>query len=397
MSLALRMTCAGLAALAAVVFCAPASAAFSNQPDVTWMTNGFVRTVIRAGDRIYIGGKFTSVRPCPVGTPCPGSFAVQNIAAFDAESGVAIRSFRPGVTSETGATVYALAVLDGKLFIGGKFTAVDGQARRNFAAVDAITGALDLNVDAQVGTEDKHYVRALLAAGDRVYAGGLFASVDGISRSRLAAFDSAGDLDRLWRPRANGPVASLALACDGETLFAGGYFRKAAGSGRAFVVRDTLARFDLVSGNIHNWQPAPDSIPNGVSAYDLAPTCERLFVAYAGSNWAYAIDTSDDLGEVVWALKTAGDVQTAAVYGDRVLLGGHFSQIDATDQQNVKRTRFAVVDFDGRIDPWAPSFEGRFLGPWDILVDGNRVWVGGDFLTVSGQAQRGISRFTDAP
>ena len=372
------------------------SAAFSTQPDATWMTNGFVRAVVRAGDRIYIGGRFTSVRPCAPGAACSGAFAVNNVAAFDATTGVAIRSFRPAVTSATAPTVYALAVLDGKLFIGGKFTVVEGQPRRNFAAVDAITGALDADVDAQVGTEDNHYVRALLAAGNRVYAGGVFASVDGIARTRLAALDASGNLDPLWRPRANGAVSSLALACDGATLFVGGNFRKAAGSGRSLVVRDTLARFDLVSGNIHNWQPVPGSIPNGLNAYDLAPTCSRLFVAYAGSNWAYAVDTSDDFGDVVWALKTAGDVQTAAVYNDRVLLGGHFSQIDATDRPNVKRTRFAVVDFEGRIDPWDPSFEGRFLGPWDIVVDGNRVWVGGDFTHVSGQPQRGIARFTDA-
>jgi hypothetical protein len=379
------------------LFPTAASAAFNNQPDITWMTNGFVRAVVRAGDRIYIGGRFTSVRPCAPGTPCTGSFAVNNVAAFDADTGIAIRSFRPAVTSDTIPTVYALAVLDGKLFIGGQFTAVDGAARRNFAAVDAITGALDPAVDAQIGTEDHHYVRALLAGPNRVYVGGVFSRVDGIARARLAAFDASGNLDPLWRPRANGAVASLALACDGQTLFAGGNFRRAAGSGRSFVDRETIARFDLVSGNLHNWQPAPGSIPGGLNAYDLAPTCQRIFVAYAGSNWAFAIDTSDDFGDVLWSLKTAGDVQTAAVYGDRVLLGGHFSQIDATDRPNVKRTRFAVVDFDGRIDDWAPSFEGRMFGPWDILVDGNRVWVGGDFTTVSGQAQRGIARFTDAP
>ena len=405
-----RFTCALFLALASSAIAAPASA-FSNQPDPTWMTNGFVRAVIRAGNRIYIGGRFTSVRGCAPGTSCPGSVvAVNNVAAFDAETGAAIPSFKPEVTGETGTTVYALAVLGGKLFIGGKFTSVDGQPRLNFAAVDAISGGVDAAVDAQIGSASGHYVRALLAAGDKVFVGGVFGSVDGVARARLAAFNVSGELDLRWRPRADAAVASLALACDGQTIFVGGNFRRAAGSGRSFVARETLARFDLAVGNIQDWQVQPGAIPNGLNAYDLAPgkpvpntsTCERLFVAYAGSNWAYAVDTGDNLGEVLWALKTAGDVQTVAVQDmqtadvqdDRVLLGGHFSQIDATNQSNVKRTRFAVVDLDGRINPGL-LFEGRFLGPWDILVDADRVWVGGDFLTVSGVAQRGIASFTN--
>jgi hypothetical protein len=71
--------------------------------------------------------------------------------------------------------------------------------------------------------------------------------------------------------------------------------------------------------------------------------------------------------------------------------------INATDQGNVKRTRFAAVNFAGRIDPWKPSFDGKFWGPWDILVTGNQVYVGGDFLTVSGTAQQFLARFTDTP
>jgi hypothetical protein len=391
-----RAGCAGVV-ISAVFFATTASAAFSNQPDTTWMTNGFVRAVIRAGDRIYIGGHFTSVRPCAPNASCADSLAVNNVAAFDADTGVAIPSFRPAVTGGA-ATVYALAVLEGKLFIGGKFTTVEGAARRNFAAVDAVTGALDPAVDAQVGTKANHYVRALLAHGDRVYAGGVFLSVDGMTRIRLAAFDASGNLDPLWRPRADSVVTSFALACDGETLFVGGHFRRAAGSGRSYVVRETIARFDLVSGNLHNWQPVLGSIPDELYAYDIAPTCERIFVGYAGFNWAYALDLGDDFGDVLWWIRSSGDFQTVALYGDRVLLGGHFTEIDPTNGSWVDRTRFAVVDFDGGLDSsWTPSFSGRYLGPWDILVDGNRVWIGGDFRNVSGEAQRGLARFTDTP
>jgi hypothetical protein len=385
--------------LFAGVLSLPARAEFSNFADDTWMTNGFVRSIAKLGNTIYIGGKFTSVRACPAGTACGPAIAVKNVAAFDATTGNAIASFSPEVTGGTDVTVFALAVLNGRLFIGGRFTAVDGTARRNFAAVDAATGDLVGEVDASIGTEPAHFVKALLAAGDRIYVGGVFNGVvDGIntySRIRLAAFDSAGTLDPKWRPRADATVSSLAVSCDGLSVFAGGKFNRASGTASPFQARRSLAQFDRVNGALLPFQIQPGEIANDLHAYDLAPTCNEIFVAYAGSNWAYSIDLTTGLAN--WGLKTAGDVQTVAIYGSRVLFGGHFGQIDATNQNNAKRTRFAVVNFEGEIDPWAPTFEGRFLGPWDILVDGNHVWVGGDFTTVSGVGQRGIARFTDTP
>jgi hypothetical protein len=361
------------------------------------MTNGYVRAVIRAGNRIYIGGKFTSVRPCAPGVQCTGSFPVNNVAAFDAATGAGIKAFNPAVTSDSTAIVYALAVLDGKLFIGGKFTAVDGVERRNFAAVDAISGELDPDVDAVIGTDPVHAVKALVATANRVYVGGVFATVDGLTRQRLAAFDSNGTLDPLWRPRVDAGVHSLSLACDGQSIFAGGKFDRAAGTAKPFQTRLTVARFDLVNGNLQNWQIPPGEIASGLTALDLAPTCDRLFVAYGGSNWAHALDLTDDTGDSLWGVQSDGDFQAVAVYGDRVFFGGHFLETDSTDHPNNKRTRFVAFDLDGRIDGWDPSFTGRLFGPWDILVDGNQVWVGGDFASVSGVAHRGIARFTDGP
>jgi hypothetical protein len=378
-------------------------AAFENVPDSTWMTNGSVRTVIRSGNRIFIGGQFTQVRPCAPGISCAGVIAVSNVAAFDASTGAAIPSFRPVVTGGSTPIVYALAVLGTKLFIGGKFTTVEGQPRLNLAAVDAVSGALDLNVTARVGpdtsTDDLSnplgFVRTLLAVGNRVYAGGGFLDVNGVTRVRLAAFDANGSLDPLWKPRANAGVHSLVLACDGQSIIAGGSFRQAAGSGASFVSRETVAQFHVATGQLLAWQIPPGTLPSGYNAYDLAATCDRLFVGYMGRNAAYAFDLSDAVGEMLWTAHVSGDIQAVAIYKDRLLLGGHFVEIDPPDQPLISRIRFAALDFDGRIDPWAPSFEGRWLGPWDILVDNDRVWVGGDFLTVSGVSQRGLAGFTN--
>jgi hypothetical protein len=377
-----------LAAFAALlVVPAPSFGAFSNTPDPTGMiASGQVRAIVKAGNTIYVGGQFKQLRP--------GGIAVNNVAAFDAATGAPIRSFSPDVTGDA-AFVHALTVAGGKLWIGGKFTAVDGRPRTNLAAVDLATGALDPNVDAVVGDASK-YVKTLVTDGSRVYAGGIFGTVDGVTRQRLAAFQLDGTLVSNWKPRTNAPVNELLV--DGSFIWAGGNFRTASGTGTPMVARETVARFVLATGALDSWQIQAGTIPTGFHAYDLdvGPT-GRLFVGYGGTNWAYAFDTnaSTNVATVAWFLKGDGNVQTVEVYGSIVLLGGHFTHLSGAGQPNTARTRFAAVDFNGQFNSWRPAFAGKFFGPWDIFVDGNRVWVGGQFTTVSGVTQIGIARFTD--
>src|SRR5215213_8709096 len=61
---------------------AQADPPLNETPDDTWMTNGVVNSVIRSGDFIYVGGKFTKVRSAVTGGQ---SFAATNLARFDAD------------------------------------------------------------------------------------------------------------------------------------------------------------------------------------------------------------------------------------------------------------------------------------------------------------------------
>ena len=118
----------------------------------------------------------------------------------------------------------------------------------------------------------------------RVYIGGDFTTVGGVARQRLAALDVNGVLDTAWKPRTSTWVKSLAFSCDGSEGHCRGSFRSAAGSGQAVQPRATVARFNALTGAMDAWATPADAIPNGVNAFDLAPTCDRVFVAYGGSN-----------------------------------------------------------------------------------------------------------------
>jgi hypothetical protein len=411
----LRLGLAFALAASTLLAVAPsANAAFSNTPDDTWMTNGQVYAIAQGGNTIYIGGKFQSVRECPPGQSCgPGSVVnVLNLAALDATTGDAISTFRPQVGAPgEAAFVYGLAVAGGKLWVAGKFSEAEGQPRLNLAAYDLATGELDPAVDHQIGTDISDRIRGIYALGDRVYVAGYFTTVDGQPRKHLAAFNLDGSLNNQWKPRTAGLARTLTSTCDGLSIIAGGSFRKAAGSTGVNVDRATLAMFDATTGAIDPWTPDNAVIPNGVNAFDLDASCDRIFVGYGGSNALYAFDLTDDFGNVLFGIKTGGNVQTVdlSVDGTRVYFGGHFANVSidcpwVDRNENDGRTRFAMADIDGCVrepetsnplDGWTPTFSGKFYGPWDIFSTGNQVYVGGQFTNVSGSPQYMIARFTD--
>jgi hypothetical protein len=376
------------------------------------MTNGQIYTVVQDQGTIYIGGKFTSLRQCPPGTNCGPGSVVQtvNVGALDATTGTAIKTFKHAVSGDK-ATVFALAVAGGKLWIGGRFTHVDGEPRLNLAAIDLATNQLDPSVNHQIGVDTTDRIRGMATNGSLVYAAGYFTTVDGLPRKKLAAFQLDGDLDPTWRPKTAGLSRTLTFDCDGNVV-AGGSFRKAGGSTTANEERATLAIFYPVTGALDPWTPDNASIPNGVNAFDLDRSCvggdERLYVGYGGSNAIYAFDLDDTFGEILFATKTGGNVQTVAVRGNRIFFGGHFTQVSVncpwvSGNENDRRTRFAIADLDGctrnantsnPLDGWTPSFEGKFYGPWDIHTNATQIWVGGQFTDVSGVKQYFLARFT---
>jgi hypothetical protein len=369
-------------------------------PDNTWMTNGKVTSTIRSGDYIYVGGKFTRARSAVSGGK---SFVATNIARFDADTGVGDPTWTPDVTgADTTTAVYALAAAGGKIWVGGKFNAVDGISRRNLAAVSEQTGIVDPNVDPLVGSEISN-VQALIASETKVYIGGGFGVVnDGNGpeiRNNLAALDLEGNLDQTWKPQADSKVHSLAFSCDETTVFAGGVFRNAAGSDGIFSPRQQVARFDATSGELHPWAIA-GSVGNEEVAADLAVTCERITVAFLGPNWTRSMRLDNgDTGTVVWAIKSSGEAQTLTMFGpDKIVIGGHFSSFNGA-----RRTGIALINLsDGSVDPnWAPVLTAGgsgFVSVWETFVDENHVYIGGLFNTVEGLQRTNFARFSwDVP
>ena len=383
--------------------------ALTSAPDQTWRTKatdkGFA--LAQAGNTIFVGGKITNIYD-ETGSLVQSASA---LIAVDATSGEVIPSFDAQIAKASGSPeVRALAVsADGStLYVGGRFDTVGGQPHKNFAAVNAITGAISGAVNLTVSNA----VKAILVGPDRVYFGGDFKKVDGRTRDYLAAMAFDGTLDAAWLPSAGDggsgvgvSIHSLEFAPDSASIFVGGLFRTMDG-----VTRMAVARVTSDTGALHPWTIPAGTIDTGNQAWDLLVTPTRLFGGFGnGPNYvsAYRLDNGNT-GSQAWKFNTVGNVQGLALHpnGTQLFVAGHFGtgalQQTVCGNQNLHGLMLVhkadIAPPTGRIDcSWLPQispFGTNFHGAWPLLMTGTQLWAGTKSKTISGVTQSGFARWT---
>ncbi len=338
----------------------------SNPDPGTVQANGRVSAVLTVGDRVYLGGSFTSVNGA----------ARSHLAAVDARTGD-LTGWQP----KTNGPVAALAASpNGSLvYAGGSFTRVNGAVRNRLVALGAGTGAVSRGWRPSAGGGG---VDALAVYGGRVYVGGDFTAVNGSSRQRLAAVDTTGRLTG-WSPAANGRVRTLGLSVSGGHVYAGGQFTRVNGAQRPYLAALRAADGARIDGF------RPDT-PNG-QVFDLAVSSRRVYTAEGGVGGAAAAYTLGT-GAEAWSRSTNGDVQAVTFLDGTVYLGGHFDSFNGQTRRS-----FAAVDAEaGAMTSWNPSANPTYPGVWTLSADRARarIYAGGDFQTVSGASRARFAQFS---
>jgi len=323
--------------------------------DTGWasaQTTGSVLALARdSTDRIVLGGDFQFMGD--------GVTVRNNIARLNAD-GTVDSGWAPEANSEVDALV-----LDGSdnPYVGGKFTAIGGQARNRIARLSAGgSGAADAgwnpNADGPV------VALALDAANSAAYAGGNFAHMGGAARAGLAkvSMTGAGAVDASWNPNPVPgllpPVVSALLLDGGGQLYAGGNFTAIGGQTRTALAR--LATTGTGSADA-GWNP------NTSSSY--------------GANYA-----------TVGAL--AFEPGNANLYA-----GGFFDTIGGQPRSGLARLGVATALADAQ---WNPGPVGAVLA---VATDGNgHVYAGGTLgssnlggnavFGIGGAERNGIARLS---
>lgn len=297
--------------------------------------NREVLSLALSGNNLYLGGYFTQ-------------FAGQSrnrAAAVDAST-AALLAWNPNVTGPDdryvgSPRVWALAVCESTIYLGGQFAGVGGQARTALAAVDADTGGVMpwAPSPAHAYPYPYPYVRSLAVWRETVYVGGNFEMIGGAQRISLAAIDAASGAATSWDPRPDVNHDVMALAVSDGVVYAGGTFPTLG----PWKLRSCLAALDLTTGTVKDWDPAP----NGLFV-------DALVVSHG----------------------------TVYVGGDFTFIGGQ------------PRSGIAALDtLTGAATQWNPESDGSITA---MLLDGRTLYVAGGFGSIGGQVRHYVGALDTA-
>ncbi len=338
-------------------------------------------TAVQPDGKIVIGGSFHHV----------GGMARGLLARLNADDTVDtgfnpnISGTEPNDTHGNPPEVFTTAVQsDGKILVGGVFTAVGGTGRYNLARLNA-DGTLDAGLNLPVND----VVRCAVVQPDgKIVIGGYFTEVAGVVRNRLARLNADGTLDLSFKANADSWVTSAALQADGKIII-GGDFGNIDG-----VAREHCARLNADGTADASFNPNPNSYLWCVA---VQPDAKILiggeFTTVKGTarnhiarlNADGTLDTSFD--------PNADDaLRCITLQADgKMILGGLFSTLGGVARNCVARLN-ANGTLDARFDPGANGAVRSIA----LLADG-RVLIGGDFAAVRGEARGFIARLLNDP
>ncbi len=359
---------------------------------------GNVNAIAKGPDGMYIGGSFSSA----------GGVASNSIARWD---GTEWHGLAGGVSG----FVNSIAVLNNSIFVGGGFDKAGDTVLNNVARWRAdsgiwsrLTGLYELvgqyeRIEAN-GVND--VVRDIIIDGNNVYIAGTFRSaapgdftLDEITTNYVARWFEPTAVE-WWRTNVwwaslgrggangtNGFVNALALFDGG--VYVGGAFSRAGGQSAGGIAKWDGARwFNLSTG-------AKSIIFNlTVTDDDAVYVAGEFNQAGAGSSTRLA-----RLGEGAWELingAIGGTIYAVASQGDWVYIGGAFGSVGGVAAKNVVRWNRITGEWSALGSSEGPTDDiGRgFVSA--IAVDGDNVYLGGEFSIAGGVAAKNIVRWNSA-
>ena len=366
--------------------------------------NSTVNAVAINGNQVYLGGSFNSVN----------STSQSNFAIVDKNTGNL-----SGSQISVNNTVWAIEVVGNTIYLGGSFTQVEGSERKYAAAFNAITRNL-LPWDAAPNTtvlhiasnanqvilggdftytKSKNYTNALVfgadelikdwnpnpnstinaieVANDKIYLGGSFNAINGVSQGQFAIVDKNNGTLTGSQLSVNSTVQ--AIHQEGNRVYLGGNFSEVEGLSRQFA-----AAIDATSQTLLPWDPTPNS-----SVLDIASNANKLLLGgnfnYTKSkniNHALAIGSDGLIKD--WNPNPNGTVREIEVSGNKVYLGGSFTAVNGVSQN-----RLAIVDkTSGNLSGNQANFNSTVE---DIEVTSDSIFVSGSFTEVNGNTRRYVA------
>jgi PKD repeat protein len=377
-------------------------------------------------NRVFIAGSFTSIQNT-TGTNT-GLVNQAGLASYNYQTGLIDMSFRP---TFNGGVAAVEASPDGtKLFVGGSFNTVNGVAKQKVASLNLTTGAPIASFDFDRNTNNQ--VQSLAVTNDTVYVGGRYSRINGILKTGLAAVNAAsGAVDATFDNNLAGGIGvngqlgvpQLKLTHDNSKLLVVHTGRQIDGQDRyGMGIIDTATK-ELLPWRSTLWDDYLQYV-GGVTRIccaDIAPD-DSYFVVSSGSGGdrppisdtavAYPLDEAslqNPRVEPLWIARHFDSIYSVAITEVAVYVGGHFGFIESPSAEDpwpgldnvgygtgqglagyglgdqvVRRDHIAAINpADGKALEWysiSNSFEGdkaMEAAPRGLFIGGDGQFKGG--------------------
>jgi hypothetical protein len=329
-------------------------------------------------ETLYVGGAFYTIR----GQPRHGLAMLDPHTAAVLEPRFDVERIPDWNHYDDGPKVETLASHGKRLYVGGSFTHIGGEARNGAAAVEAdgTVTKWDAQLETTPGTPAARCM-AITARDGVVYLGGDFAGIASRGRAYAGAVDTRTGALRNWDPRPNGRVLAF-VATPGST-FIGGDFT----STWSWETRRGLAAVHAATGALLPWNPNANQLVSSLVAAEGSIYVAGGFSHVGGADRGGLAELNPLTGAALdWNPQPNGWVRALAPAGETVIVGGGFSRIGGQP-----RRRLAAIDrATGLATAWDPSPNDDIEA---LAVKNGMLYAGGWFWTVAGSAREGLAAF----
>ncbi len=340
-----------------------ADAAFNSTPDPAALTaNAAVNSIIALNDKVYLGGEFGGVG---------GQAAAGGQVFLSATAGTLVPSF-PAII---GSVYTAVPDTSGGWYIGGDFTQVGGQARNRLAHIlnnNTVDPSFDPNANDSVNE------LKLTSDGSLLYAAGVFSTIGGASRAGLAALRTTDGTATSFNP--GGSPSEIILNSFETILYVAGEFASIGGASRNYI-----AAIRTDDGTATVWNPNADSPVNALALSSDGTTLYAggAFTTIGGAsrNNLAAINTSDGAATIDFNPNPDDRIRDLALNSDSTVLyaGGYFANVGGSARNYVA----GISTTDGTATAFNPNANAR-IEALTVASNDATVYMGGSFTYIGG-------------